>query len=139
MYFINNLITLPFRFLFLLFSLFLTPFHNANACDVCVPSAGGNYVGVLPQFQKNFVGMRWNDRAFSTQGYKSNNDITSRFTTLELLGRFYPHPRVQIIALLPYSVNSREENNKNLNISGLGDAVILGNFTALVTPDSSEN
>lgn len=36
----------------------------ASACDVCGCSIGGNYFGILPQFHRHFVGIRYSEQSF---------------------------------------------------------------------------
>ena len=49
--------------LFTLLLIFIS-FSAAEACDVCGCSLGGNYFGILPMFNKNFVGIRWSQAEF---------------------------------------------------------------------------
>ncbi|UII25703.1 hypothetical protein LVD15_20705 [Fulvivirga maritima] len=46
-----------------LFIAWLLP-KETKACDVCGCSLGSNYMGILPQFNKNFVGLRWSQAKF---------------------------------------------------------------------------
>lgn len=117
--------------------------NTLYGCDGCGPSSGCNYVGVLPNFRKNFIGVRWNDRAFETSPYKIRNNEYSKLTTdryyaAEIWGRYFITSNWQTIALLPYAYHTRKEGNDLKTIKGLGDAVILSNYMVYATPDSLE-
>ncbi len=113
----------------------------ASACDVCGCSIGGNYFGILPQFHRHFVGIRYSEQNFqSAHSKKAANlgqfDSEEKFRTVDVLGRFYPLRRLQLLVLLPYHDFRRVENGVLTHSQGLGDASILGNFLLLDTGDS---
>ncbi|MGZ5303025.1 MAG: hypothetical protein ACXWDO_02835 [Bacteroidia bacterium] len=132
-------------FIFLFFLLCIEAFFSTGiyACDGCGPSSGCKYVGVLPNFRKNFVGIRWNDRAFETSPYEINSNELSkrtkdRYFSAEIWGRYFVTPKLQLIGLLPYAYHTRKEGEKLNTIQGLGDAVLLSNYMIYATPDSLE-
>ena len=113
----------------------------ASACDVCGCSIGGNYFGILPQFHRHFVGVRYSEQSYRSAHSRNaaqtgDFDSDERFRTMDVLGRFYPTRRLQILALLPYHDFRRLENGVQTHSQGLGDASILGNFIVLDTGDS---
>jgi hypothetical protein len=126
----------------LLFTVALLAFvPAASACDVCGCSIGGNYFGILPQFHRHFVGFRYSEQAFQSAHSKKaaqlgDFDSDERFRTVDVLGRFYPTRRLQILALLPYHDFRRVEGGVLTHSQGLGDASILGSFILLDTGDS---
>lgn len=116
---------------------------ETSACDVCSCSSGGSYYGILPQFQKHFIGVRWYGRSFTSHHPPSNiSDQVAlppskeNFNTVELWGRFYPVKRVQLFAFVPYNVFRKNENGVNTTVSGLGDAILLANYAIVNTGDS---
>lgn len=113
----------------------------ATACDVCGCSIGGNYFGILPQFHRHFVGIRYSAQSFQSATSRKaaqtgNFHSNEQFQTLDLLGRFYPTRRLQMLVLAPYHDFSREENGISSHSQGLGDASILGSYIVLDTGDS---
>ncbi|TXI71256.1 MAG: hypothetical protein E6Q41_00520, partial [Cyclobacteriaceae bacterium] len=75
-------------------SLVLLAAHVTMACDVCGCSLGGSYFGILPQFNKNFVGLRWSQARFHAymnhqSGYLSEETSNDTYRKLELWGRYY--------------------------------------------------
>lgn len=67
------------------------------ACDVCGCSVGGPYFGILPQYHRNVVGLRWYDSRIDSEHpfvHQGESGFTSdRFRSLER--RVNPLPRVQ--------------------------------------------
>ncbi|MCW5922699.1 MAG: hypothetical protein KIS77_10155 [Saprospiraceae bacterium] len=114
---------------------------GASACDVCGCSIGGNYFGILPQFHRHFVGLRWSEQSF--QSAHSRNaaeaghfDSDESFRTVDLLGRFYPFRRIQMLVLMPYHDFRRLEGAQTTHTQGLGDASIMAGYILLDTGDS---
>ncbi|WP_338811796.1 hypothetical protein V9L05_10350 [Bernardetia sp. Wsw4-3y2] len=119
------------------FLLFTTSFLflsiPSKACDLCGCGAGSYYLGVMPQFQKNFVGLRYRSASFDSHlggnsNYSSLFETQERFYTAEIWARFYPHPKLQILAFLPYQWNFQDENKITKSISGMADASVLAQY-----------
>jgi hypothetical protein len=117
---------------------------QASACDICGCAPGANYLGVLPQFNQNLVGVRF---SYSSMFHPSENyntvDIDSevledRFYSTEFWARFYPTERLQIFTFIPYNLNQREETKRRTQISGIGDIRLQANYTLLDYGDSIE-
>lgn len=116
---------------------------SIKACDVCSCSSGGSYYGILPQFQKHFIGVRW------TGSYSTANHIPSYIAdeiykpatklslhSIELWGRFYVAKRVQIFAFVPFNVFRENENSVISTVHGLGDATLMSNYAVINTGES---
>jgi hypothetical protein len=119
----------------------LTLALDAAACDVCGCSIGGNYFGILPQFNRHFVGLRLSEQSFQsahsrTAALAGRYDSDERFRTVDVWGRFYPARRLQVMAMAPYHDFFRDENGKQTHSQGFGDASVLANYVALNTGDS---
>ena len=113
----------------------------ASACDVCGCSIGGNYLGILPQFHRHFVGFRWSEQSFQSahslfSAQAGQFDSEESFSTVDALGRFYLTRRVQIFAVMPYRYSRRVEDGQTIHTQGLGDASIMAGYVLLDTGDS---
>jgi hypothetical protein len=110
----------------------------SQACDICGCSAGGMYVGILPQFQQNFVGLRYQFRQFDSKHIVNNYPVFSsdRFHSVELWGRFYPHRKVQVMAFMPLNIFSKDESNRITQTIGQGDLLVMANYLAVNTADT---
>lgn len=114
---------------------------DAAACDVCGCSIGGNYFGILPQFNRHFVGLRLSGQSFQSAHSQAaaqagRYDSDERFRTFDVWGRFYPARRLQVMATVPYHDFSRDENGKQTRSQGVGDASVFANYVALNMGDS---
>ncbi|HEY3404263.1 MAG TPA: hypothetical protein VGK59_12800 [Ohtaekwangia sp.] len=111
---------------------------SARACDVCGCSLGGSYYGILPQFSKNFVGLRWSQAKFYAymdhQGeYIAPEYSHDTYNKVELWGRFYITKRFQVFAFIPYAYNDMNGSEQNISNNGLSDITLLGNYILLNT------
>ncbi len=121
--------------LILLLILF-TNISLSEACDICGCGVGGYYLGIMPQFHSNFIGLRYRAFSFDSHlGHSHEGLFSSKeyFQSTELWARYYPTQRLQILAFVPYHFNRQETDNKNLYISGLGDISILTSYQ-LIAP-----
>lgn len=115
---------------------------RAVACDVCGCSIGGNYFGILPQFNRHFVGVRWTAERSRTatsalalrQGRYHSEEY---FRSADLVARFYPGRRWQVLALAPYRMQEQRESGRTLHAEGLGDVSLLAHYILLNTGDST--
>ncbi len=129
--------------------LLLLVLHTAasiKACDVCSCSSGGSYYGILPQFQKHFIGVRWTGSSSTANHIPSYiaDEIYKPATKLslhsiELWGRFYVAKRIQIFAFVPFNVFRENESSVISSAYGLGDATLMANYAVINTGDSMLN
>lgn len=108
----------------------------AWGCDVCgCPS--GQYLGILPQFHRHFVGLRWNYRTFRSFHHESAEPSREHFHTAELWGRFYPTRRLQLFAFVPFShFRQHKDVDEVVTTAGLGDISVMANYLVFDTGDS---
>lgn len=122
--------------LFLL--LFLSMSSSLFACNGGCPSGGG-YLGIVPQFSKNFVGLRYRYRGFSVNGSEHGqlvNNVRHSFQTTELWGRFYPAKRIQLFVFLPFQMNTETEGKTTSYLEGIGDVSFIATYNVINTGDS---
>jgi hypothetical protein len=119
--------------------LFLLGFSfSAESCNGGCPSGGG-YMGIVPQFSKNFIGLRYRMRSFSSTdaSHGVGNSLSNHlFQTAELWGRFYPSKRIQAFVFLPYQLNSETVDNVTSRIENIGDMSFIFNYNLINTGDS---
>ncbi|SFE58756.1 hypothetical protein [Thermoflexibacter ruber] len=121
------------------FVLFLVLLIKSNvlACDICGCGAGSYYIGLMPQFHKNFIGVRYRYSVFDSHlGRSSQNSVFATqevFRTTEFWARFYPHQKVQILAFLPYQFNTQLEKGISKNLQGIGDGMMIANYNVFNT------
>jgi hypothetical protein len=121
------------RYTILILLMFILIDISANACDVCGCSLGGNYYGILPQFSKNFIGLRWSQAKFYAHmdhdsQYLADEYSHDTYNKVELWGRFYVNKKFQVFAFVPYSFNTMNGTEQVISAHGLGDITLLGNY-----------
>ncbi|MCS7018599.1 MAG: hypothetical protein RMJ87_06445 [Cytophagales bacterium] len=116
---------------------FLTISTNAFACEICGCGVGNFYMGIMPQFNRHFVGVRYRqlsyDSHLGTGGTKNYLTTRELFQTAELWARFYPTQRIQTMVFLPYHFNRQTDYNQTFTktLAGLGEATLLANYRLL--------
>lgn len=115
---------------------------SAQACDQCGCASSG-YMGIVPQFGRHYIGLRYQYQHFETRHLTSLADDAQlekskeHFHTLELKGSYYPHKRVQLLASIPFVHRTQMTNDQgNYTAYGLGDVWVGGNYTVISTPDT---
>lgn len=121
--------------------LFTAVFSDLLACNVCGCGVGNYHYGILPQFQKNFVGLRYRHRSYIShlaEGHMAHHSQET-FQSAELWGRFYPAERLQAFVFIPYNFNERQEGSKMTYLNGIGDVVVSANYNMINTYDSTSD
>jgi hypothetical protein len=115
---------------------------GGSACDVCgcTASFGGN--GILPQFNRNFIGLRYWTTRFQHPNLPSstlNGEQVryDRMQTASLWARAHLHSRVQAFVEVPFSRNERVYETWQEGISGMGDLKVSAFYQIWRTADSS--
>ncbi|MCF8275766.1 MAG: transporter [Flavobacteriales bacterium] len=115
---------------------------SVQACDQCGCASSG-FMGIVPQFGKHYVGLRYSFQQFKTTHLGSLYDTAEQersvenFHSVELLGRYVPHKRVQLLASLPFTYRIQKSNISGSFVGyGIGDATIGAVYTVLSTPDT---
>lgn len=116
---------------------------QANACDVCGCSLGGNYFGILPFYGKNFVGLRWSQAQFHSYiyptQYLSAQQSNDTYSKVELWTRYHLTKRVQLFAFVPYVYNSMNGTDQVVYAQGLGDINLMSNYVILNNSEGGGN
>lgn len=126
-YFRSNKKNLPL-IIALLFS------YNSFACEICGCSINGYHYGILPQFKKSFIGIKYGYRSFQSQHLISEtlhilgNRSTEYYNSAELWGRFYVNKRLQLFAFVPFNHFRQHESGKSSTVKGMGDITLAASY-----------
>lgn len=97
----------------------------ANACDICGCGVGNTYVGVLPEFRKHIIGIRYRYNSIITHvgvgGATTYLTTNEYYNTTELWGGFKLANKWRLLSSVPYSFNSRTNSSSHNAKDGLGD------------------
>lgn len=104
----------------------------ARACDVCGCSASNQFLGVLPGYNYNFVGLQYLQTDLSSSHPSVNENrpydhSRDYYNTVQLWGRFNIGRHYQLFAFVPYQYNVHRQDSANALRSGVGDISVLAN------------
>ncbi len=105
---------------------------QANACDICGCGVGSNYIGILPEFNRHIMGIRYRYNALQTH-IGSGGAITYLTTkevyrTAELWGGWNLGKNFRVMASIPYSFNERVNQGNTNSKNGIGDVSVSGYY-----------
>ncbi len=135
----TNILIMKKIFIVAVLTILFTPL-SSQACNVCGCGVGNYHYGILPQFGKNFVGLRYRYSSFKStlDGSHAHQYSYETFRTAELWGRFYPVKRVQAFVFVPFNINERIEGPMTKKLKGLGDIIVSANYHVINTYDSTD-
>ena len=101
-------------------------------CEICGCSVSNSGLGILPNFQNNFIGLRYQHSLFHTVHPDDKNSVSDEyFNNLELWGRFVPFQNFQVFGSIPYRINTQVESSMTNKVSDLGDMSLMMNYVLL--------
>lgn len=119
----------------LLVATILANIPKTMACDVCGCGVGSYYLGILPDFNKRFIGLRYQQNRLQTHlgsnGIRTPNSTNETYRTMELWGAWNFGNKWRVLAIVPYSFNERTVGTNTLETgkkNGLGDIVVMGHY-----------
>ena len=117
---------------YIMMLLFVLSFGVAKACDICGCGVGSYYLGILPEYNKRFIGLRYQYKSLTTHlgpsGERSPLTTDESYQSTELWGGWNIGKRFRVLAFVPYNFNRRESQTGNGNKNGLGDIAVMGYF-----------
>ncbi|PTS96773.1 hypothetical protein DBR11_18535 [Pedobacter sp. HMWF019] len=106
-----------------------------RACDICGCGVGSYYLGILPEYNKRFIGLRYQHKTLRTHlgPFGERTPLTSdeTYQSMELWGGWNIGSRFRILAFVPYNFNERESQTGNGRKNGLGDIALMGYYKLL--------
>jgi hypothetical protein len=105
---------------------------NSRACDICGCGLGNYYIGIVPQFNNSFFGVRYHYRQFHTQIKSDETQFSNDyFQTIELWGGVNLGKKLQVLFFLPYNFNKQVSDDGTKKMNGIGDIATMVNYSLL--------
>lgn len=117
------------------FVLVMTSLTAARACDICGCGVGSYYLGILPEYNKRFIGLRYQHKTLKTHldpfGERSPLTADETYQSAELWGGWNFGTKFRVLAFVPYNFNERKSQEGNGTKNGLGDIALMGYYKLL--------
>ena len=108
---------------------------NAEACDICGCGVGNSYIGILPEFSKEIIGIRYRFNSLISHlgrdGMATYLTTDEMYKTIELWGGWNISNHFRLMASLPYSLNEQTNQGFTKSKNGIGDASLSGFYQLL--------
>jgi hypothetical protein len=105
---------------------------SAAACDICGCGVGSYYIGILPEYNKRFVGLRYQHKTLQTHlgpnGQRTPITTDETYQSAELWGGWNIGQKFRILAFVPYNFNQRTNQTESGSKLGLGDVALMGYY-----------
>jgi hypothetical protein len=104
---------------------------SADACEICGCANGNFQIGLLPNFTKGFLGIRYNYSRFHSVVRDEPAEFSrDQYQSIELWGG-YNFKKFQVMAFAPYLFSQKVTDDGTINSSGVGDFTMLLNYKVL--------
>jgi hypothetical protein len=114
---------------------FLALAGPAMACDICGCGVGSYYLGILPEYNKRFIGLRYQHKTLVTHlgpsGERTPLTTDETYQTAEIWGGWNFGEKLRTLAFIPYNVNRRTAQTGSGSKEGLGDVAVMGYYKLL--------
>lgn len=122
---------MKFKWIFLFSILYFTG-TAAKACDICGCGPGSYYLGILPEYHKRFIGLRYQYKTLRTHlgpfGEQTPLTTNETYQSAELWGGWNLGRRFRMLAFVPYNFNIRQSQEGRGTKSGPGDVAVMGYY-----------
>lgn len=102
---------------------------ESRACDVCGCVIGTQQFGIIPQFDRHLVGLRYSYRSFLADHGNNEDSPNEFFNTTEFVSRYVVADDWQVFVSVPYQWSSKQETYGLFETSGLGDITVSAMYS----------
>ncbi len=96
------------------------------SCPICGCGGGNVYMGLLPDFKYQFIGLRFHTTQYHTQLINDPSQFsTNTYNTVELWGGVRLGKKIQLLAFIPYYLNKQADDDGTSYTNGLGDITVM--------------
>ncbi|WP_113653508.1 transporter family protein [Pedobacter namyangjuensis] len=105
---------------------------GVKACDICGCGVGSYYIGILPEYNKRFIGIRYQHKTLQTHlgplGERTPLSTDETYQSAEVWGGWNLGNKFRILAFVPYNFNKKVSQSLNGDKNGLGDIAVMGYY-----------
>ncbi|MBV9961715.1 MAG: hypothetical protein JO072_05655, partial [Parafilimonas sp.] len=115
-----------FLSIIILFTISITAIY---ACPICGCGVGGFYIGLLPTYKSQFLGLRYGYSHYETRLKDDPSQFShDHYHQVELYGGVTLGKHWQLMGFLPYHFNHQIMDDGVFDKNGLGDMSLLANY-----------
>jgi hypothetical protein len=108
--------------------LFVFGFESIG-CPICGCGGGNMYLGLLPDFKTQFIGLRFQYSQYHSQLVADPTQFsTNYYKSLELWGGVRLGKKFQLLGFIPYYFNKQVDDDGTTTPRGLGDITVIGQY-----------
>jgi hypothetical protein len=123
----------------LLLLCFIASINSSRGCEICGCGHSDFQIGLLPTFNKGFLGYRYNYSRFSSRVKDEPGEFSNDYyQTMELWGG-YNYRKIQMMAFMPYAFSKKVSDDGTTKTNGLGDLMFLVNYKVLSSTFLAKN
>ena len=125
---------------FLLSLLLSFALFTSFACPICGCGVGGFYIGLLPTYKSQFIGLRYQYAHYETHLKDEPGQYShDYYKIVELYGGVTIGTRWQLLGFVPYHFNYQNTDDGIVRRNGLGDISALINYKLRKTSSLTKN
>lgn len=122
-------LTLTMKKYFLAIFIAILSFNIASACQICGCGLGNYYIGLLPQFNTKFLGLRYNYRSFHTSITGDASQFSNDYNhAIELWTGWNIGKKWQVLAIVPFNNIHQVSDDGITDKNGIGDIAVMVNY-----------
>lgn len=121
----------------------LVLYSSVSACDICGCGVGSYYVGILPEFSKKIIGVRYRYSSLQSHigagGVRTYLTTDEHFHTTELWGGWTIGKKIRLMGYVPMGFNQKINQEGVTRKNGLGDIGVQGFYRIFDQRTTTDN
>lgn len=119
------------KIIFVLSLIFFVNTNQSLACEICGCGNNNFQIGILPNFNKGFFGVRYSASHYSSHLSTDATQYSRDYYNVVEVWGGYNFKRFQVMAFVPYLFNKKISDDGTTLSNGMGDLMVLLNYRIL--------